>query len=96
MDITAKDFGKPHNFCVVVVVVVVVIHACVIYDSGALHVLLFFLSNFDDVGACIFLEKVSIETFNISFESTQYKQQYGAKITCTEVRGGGGGGGELW
>ena len=32
-----------------------------------------------------------IETFNISFESTQNKQ-YGTKITCTEVRGGGGGG----
>ena len=31
-----------------------------------------------------------IETFNISFESTQNKQQYGAKITCTEVRGYGG------
>ena len=28
-----------------------------------------------------------IETFNISFESTQNKQQYGTKITCTEVRG---------
>ena len=26
-----------------------------------------------------------IETFNISFESTQNKQQYGIKITCTEV-----------
>ena len=33
-----------------------------------------------------------IETFNISFESTQNKQQYGSKITGTEVRGGGGGG----
>ena len=25
-----------------------------------------------------------VETFNISFESTQHKQQYGSKITCTE------------
>ena len=33
-----------------------------------------------DVGACIFQENVSIETFNISFESTQNKQQYGTKI----------------
>ena len=31
-----------------------------------------------------------IETFNISFESTQNKQQDGTKITCTEIRGGGG------
>ena len=29
---------------------------------------------------------MSIETFNISFESTQSKQQYGTKITCTEAR----------
>ena len=34
-----------------------------------------------------------IETFNISFEGTQNKQQYGTKITCTKVRVGGGGGG---
>ena len=27
-----------------------------------------------------------IETFKISFESTQNNQQYGTKITCTEVR----------
>ena len=27
-----------------------------------------------------------IETFNISLESTQNKEQYGTKITCTEVR----------
>ena len=39
-----------------------------------------------DVGACIFYENVPIETFNISFESTQNKQQYDTKITCTEVR----------
>ena len=39
-----------------------------------------------DVGACILLENVPIETFNISFESTQNKQQYGTKITCTEAR----------
>ena len=32
-----------------------------------------------------------IETFNISVESTQNKQQYGTKITCTGGRGGGGG-----
>ena len=29
---------------------------------------------------------MSIETFNIPFESTQNKQQYDTKITCTEVR----------
>ena len=40
-----------------------------------------------DVGACIFQENMSIETLNISFESTRNKQQYGTKITCTEVRG---------
>ena len=34
----------------------------------------------------IFQENVPIETFNISFESTQNKQQHGTKITCTEVR----------
>ena len=27
-----------------------------------------------------------IETFNIPFESTQNKQQYGTKITCTEIK----------
>ena len=42
-----------------------------------------------------------IEIFNILFENTQNKQQYGTKITCTEVgergRGGGEGGGmKLW
>ena len=37
-----------------------------------------------DVGACI---NVPVETFNIPFESTQNKQQYGTKITSTEVRG---------
>ena len=40
-----------------------------------------------DVGACIFKEYMPIETFNISFESTQHKQQYGTKITSTEIRG---------
>ena len=34
-----------------------------------------------------------IDTFSIPSESTQNKQQYVTKITCTEVRGGGGGGG---
>ena len=29
---------------------------------------------------------VSITTFNISFESIQYKQQYSTKITCTKIR----------
>ena len=33
------------------------------------------------------LKNVPIETFSISFESTQNKQRYGMKITCTEVRG---------
>ena len=37
-----------------------------------------------------------IETFNISFESTRNKQQYGSKITSTELKKkGGGGGGEV-
>ena len=48
-----------------------------------------------DICACIFQENVPIETFNISFESTRNKQQYGTKITCTEVRSGGVGG-DLW
>ena len=39
-----------------------------------------------DVGECIIKENVPIETFNISFESTQNMQQYGTKIACTEVR----------
>ena len=30
--------------------------------------------------------KFAYKTFNISFESTQRKQHYGTKITCTEVR----------
>ena len=46
----------------------------------------FFFSDFKD-GACIFKENVPIETFNVLFESTQNKQQYGTKITYTEVRG---------
>ena len=32
-----------------------------------------------------------IQTFNISFDSTQNKLQFGTRITCTEVRGRGGG-----
>ena len=31
-------------------------------------------------------KKLPIETFNISFECTRNMQQYGSKITCTEVR----------
>ena len=30
------------------------------------------------------LENVPIETYNISLESTQNEQQYGATVTCTE------------
>ena len=30
--------------------------------------------------------EMCIETITISFESTQNKQQYGNKMTCTEVR----------
>ena len=45
-----------------------------------------FLSDLD-VGVCIFQGNVPIETFNISFESTQNKQQYGTRITCTDVKG---------
>ena len=37
------------------------------------------------------LRNVPIETFNILFQSTFNKQQYGSQITCIEVRGGGGG-----
>ena len=47
----------------------------------------FFLSDLD-VGTCTFYENMPIETFNISFGN---KQQYGTKITCTEISGGGGG-----
>ena len=38
------------------------------------------------VGTNIFSENVPIETFNISFESTRNQQQYGTKITCTDIR----------
>ena len=58
------------------------------YGGEALRVQI--LSDLD-VGACIFHENVPIETLSISFESTQNKQQYGTKITSTEVRGRGGG-----
>ena len=33
------------------------------------------------------VKNVPTEIFNILFESTHNKQQYGTKITCTEVRG---------
>ena len=46
-----------------------------------------------DVGTCIFLENVSIEIFNISFESTQNKQLYDTKITLHKSKVGGN---ELW
>ena len=39
-----------------------------------------------DVDACIFYRDVPIQTFNILFESTQNREQYGTKITCTAVR----------
>ena len=39
-----------------------------------------------DVGACIFLEHVPIETLNISFESTPNKQQCDTKITCNRCK----------
>ena len=42
------------------------------------------LFSYFDVGACIFKENVLIEKFNILFEITQNKQQYGTKITCTD------------
>ena len=32
----------------------------------------------------VFSKKITYKIFNISFESTQNKQQYGTKITCTE------------
>ena len=39
-----------------------------------------------DADFCVTLLLVPIETFNISFESTQNKHHYGTKSTCTEVR----------
>ena len=39
-----------------------------------------------EVGACIFQENMSIETFNISIESTRISSNNGTKITSTEVR----------
>ena len=39
-----------------------------------------------DVAACVFKENGPIETFDVAFESSQNKQQYGTKITGTEVR----------
>ena len=40
-----------------------------------------------DVGACIFQErKCAYRDRHASFESTQNKQQYGPKITCTEEK----------
>ena len=44
-----------------------------------------FFFNDIDVGACHNVREC-IETFNISFESTQNKQQYGTKIICTGAR----------
>ena len=41
-----------------------------------------------DVGGCIFIEK--IDTFNISFKSTQNKLHYDTNITCIKVREGKG------
>ena len=32
-------------------------------------------------------ENVPLERFNIPIESTQNKQQYGTKMSCTEERG---------
>ena len=61
-----------------------VITACVGYDRFKLWMQIFFSDL--DVGACIFQEDVPVEIFNISFECTQNKQQYGTKITCIEVR----------
>ena len=61
------------------------------YDCGALGVQFVFLATY--VGACAFKENVPIGTFNISFESTQNKQQYGTIITCHTGKWGGGGGG---
>ena len=37
---------------------------------------------------CIFYENVPVETFNILFESTQNKQQYGTNITYKEGKCG--------
>ena len=33
-----------------------------------------------DVGACVFLENMPVEIFNITFESAQNKQQYATKL----------------
>ena len=51
------------------------------YDCGALRVQIF---SDHDISECIFQENMSLETSNISLESTQNKQQYDTKITCTE------------
>ena len=37
------------------------------------------------VGAYTFKENESTEKFNMSLESIQNKQQYGSKITCTDI-----------
>ena len=48
-----------------------------------------FFSDLD--GTCMVLyENMPIETYNISFESTQNKQQYGTKIIYTKVKWEGG------
>ena len=60
-----------------------VIHACVGYDCFKLEVQ---ISSMTLMLVHVSSENVPIETFNISFESTQNKQHYGTKITCTEVR----------
>ena len=63
------------------------IPSCDMCESDSLGVLV--LKSYNELvdSACIFKENVHIETFNISFESTQNNQQYGTKITCTELRG---------
>ena len=48
------------------------------YLIMALHVQIFFSDL--DVGPRIFYDNVLMETFKISFESAQNKQQYGIKL----------------
>ena len=56
-------------------------------DSGMQIFTMMLVHVSSDVGACIFKENVPIKTFNMSFESSQNKQQYGTQTTCIEARG---------
>ena len=59
-------------------------HTWMVYDCFKFRTQTFF--NDLDIGAYIFQENVPIETFNVSFESMQNKQQYGTKINGIKTR----------